>query len=81
MPLRHTFLFQEGSWTAEGVYFDENWNKIPVEGKLIITHAEVFWFCDSQLKLLQGSKKDFHFSYEIIPFEKYDGIRKKLEDM
>ncbi|MBN1521946.1 MAG: hypothetical protein JW928_05370 [Candidatus Aureabacteria bacterium] len=71
MPFKHTFLFQEGSWTAEGFFFDENGNKIPLEGKSIITHTEKFWFYDSQMRLLEGNRTEFHNSYEILPFEKY----------
>ena len=38
--MKHTFLFTEGVWIASGVYYDENNNRLSVEGRSEITHKK-----------------------------------------
>ena len=70
----HTFLFQEGLWTIEGSFFDEGGSKIPLEGKLRITHTEKIWVIEKDITLLEGNKAQLSNRYEIIPFGDYSEV-------
>ena len=68
---RHTYLFDAALWTAEGVFFDESGNKIPVHGKSQITHDDNLWINESKLEFPDGIDRRFENRYEIVPFGKY----------
>lgn len=67
----HTFLFQEGLWTAEGTYFDDRDRPLPLEGKTRVTHLPGLWVNEGTMELkAEGRSLLIHNRYEITPFEK-----------
>jgi len=66
----HSFLFREGLWSVEGVYFDDSGRSIPLEGKTRVTHLPRLWVNEGALELkpAEGSIV-IHSRYEVTPFE------------
>jgi len=67
--MKHTFLFEEGLWKAEGVYVDGTNTALHAEGAITITHGEDLWINEGSLKLFLTKPVEFKNRYEIIPFE------------
>jgi len=74
IKVKHTFLYYEGLWTTEGFFYDEIGTRIPQEGTFRITHSKKYWINESRTKQLDGEKKEFKNTYEIIPFEKFNEV-------
>jgi len=49
--MEHTFLFEQGEWTANGNYSDEKNRRLPATGTSKITHAENHWIHQSSLTM------------------------------
>lgn len=65
----HTFLFQEGLWTAEGEYVDEAMNRASLEGETRITHHPDVWLNEGRLIItMDGKKVEIENLYRVIPF-------------
>ena len=67
--MRHTFLFEEGIWRAEGTYIDGANTSLQAEGFITITHTPERWINEGALKLLLAKPVEFQNRYEIVPFE------------
>jgi len=66
----HTFLFREGLWSVEGVYFDDGGRPIPLEGKTRVTHLPGLWVNEGAMELKSGEVPIVvHNRYEVTPFE------------
>ena len=64
----HTFLFQEGTWRAEGEYRDAGGRAAPVAGETTIRHEEKRWLFEGVLRV-KGERPALHHNrYEIEPF-------------
>jgi hypothetical protein len=64
----HTFLFQEGTWRAEGEYSDAGGRAAPVSGETTIRHEEKRWLFEGVLRV-KGERPALHHNrYEIEPF-------------
>ena len=64
----HTFLFQEGTWRAEGEYRDAGGQAAPVAGETTIRHEEKRWLFEGVLRV-RGERPALHHNrYEIEPF-------------
>ncbi len=68
--MKHTYLFQEGTWNTKGTYYDENNNPLSVEGQSEITHLKELWFNDSYMSVQGDTPVKLINKYEIAPFEK-----------
>lgn len=65
----HTFLFQEGLWTAKGEYVDEAMNRSCLEGETRVTHHPDVWLNEGRMILeMDGKKVEIENLYRIIPF-------------
>ena len=64
----HTFLFQEGTWRAEGEYRDASGIAAPVSGETTIRHAEKRWLFEGVLRVKGDRPALHHNRYEIEPF-------------
>jgi hypothetical protein len=65
----HTFLFQEGIWTATGEYYDEAMNRASLEGETRITHHPDEWLNEGRMIIeMDGKKVEIENRYRIIPF-------------
>jgi hypothetical protein len=67
--MRHTFLFEEGVWRAEGTYIDGSNTSLRAEGFITITHTPERWINEGALRLLLEKPIEFQNRYEIVPFE------------
>ncbi len=67
--MKHTFLFEEGLWRAEGIYLDGTNTVLQAEGTITITHEKDLWINEGSLKLLLPQPAQFQNRYEIVPFE------------
>lgn len=66
----HTFLFEEGEWTANGNYSDEKNRRLPATGTAKITHAANQWIHQSSLTMLSlTGLVAIENRYVITPFE------------
>lgn len=64
----HTFLFQEGLWTAKGEYYDEAMNRASLEGETRIIHHPDEWLNEGRMILeMDGKKVEIENRYRIIP--------------
>ena len=69
MQMQHTFLFQEGFWSARGYYFDDMNRALALEGKIRITHLEDLWINEGEMEISAGEKPvRIYNRYEIVPF-------------
>jgi hypothetical protein len=65
----HTFLFQEGLWTAKGEYVDEAMNRASLEGETRVTHGPDVWVNEGRMTLRVGGKTvEIENCYRIVPF-------------
>lgn len=68
--MKHTFLYSEGVWISRGIYYDENNNKLNVEGRSEITHKKKLWLNKSSMILTGDNPVELRNDYEIAPFVK-----------
>jgi hypothetical protein len=67
--MKHTFLFQEGYWNAEGYYFDDMERPLPLTGTTRITHLDGLWVNEGEMEINAGNKFiKIYNRYEIVPF-------------
>jgi hypothetical protein len=67
--MQHTFLFQEGFWSARGYYFDDMNQALTLEGITRITHLEDLWINEGEMEINTGDKPiKIYNRYEIVPF-------------
>ncbi len=67
--MQHTFLFQEGFWSARGYYFDDMARALTLEGITRITHLEDLWINEGEMEINAGDNPvKIYNRYEIIPF-------------
>ncbi len=65
----HTFLFEEGIWSAEGRYIDETRQSVPLRGSMSVTHSPAFWVNETRMTLeLPGKSLRIETVYRINPF-------------
>ncbi len=68
--MTHTFLLQEGVWSARGHYFDDMERILPLDGMVRITHLEGLWLNEGETEIKIGENPiKIHNRYEIIPLE------------
>ncbi|MDR1166786.1 MAG: hypothetical protein LBO66_13130 [Deltaproteobacteria bacterium] len=68
MPRTHTYLFEPGLWSIQGVYYDESERPHAQTGQIVISHGPKLWTMDSQIQISGEDKRDFVSRYEIVPF-------------
>jgi len=66
--MQHTYLFEEGTWNAHGIYIDETGNEFPVEGRSTILHREKTWEMSGFMRVFANPPAEFNGNYEIDPF-------------
>ncbi|MFB3925641.1 MAG: hypothetical protein ACE14T_06270 [Syntrophales bacterium] len=67
--MKHTFLFQEAVWIAQGWYYNPEGEAVALEGKTVITHLKDLWLNEGRMKLLSPNPVDLVNQYKIIPFQ------------
>ncbi|MDR2442584.1 MAG: hypothetical protein LBE31_03580 [Deltaproteobacteria bacterium] len=66
----HTYLFEPGLWTMDGLYFDEAGGRHHQTGELVIIHSPDIWIIDSRVNISGQDTRDFTTRYQIEPFTK-----------
>ncbi|MDR2199055.1 MAG: hypothetical protein LBR53_06335 [Deltaproteobacteria bacterium] len=72
MSVTHTYIFEPGLWSVEGIYRDGKNIPHAQEGQLLVSHTPELWTIDSQLKISGRDKRDFLTRYEFAPFSALD---------
>ena len=72
--VKHSFLFEEAAWKAEGLYFHADGRAVPAEGRTRITHLPDIWINDGYMRVLVNGGAEFSNRYEIQPFGPNDEI-------
>lgn len=66
--LEHTYLFEEATWDAEGIFTDADGNQVPIEGAATVSHSAENWILSSKM-LLQGEMPiEIENHYVVLPF-------------
>ena len=65
--MSHSFFFEEGSWTASGLFMDEDGTPLPVEGRTEVVHDGGKWIIDGRLKISVEHAAEFENKYEVEP--------------
>lgn len=66
----HTLLFEEGHWTACGIFLDNQNNQLRVKVEMLTTHQENIWLHESEMCLDAEQPIRFVNYGQIIPFAK-----------
>ncbi len=68
--MKHTFLLEEGIWSATGLYSDEKGSQIEVKAETICKHFKDKWVNEGIMKLEveEGSVVEIRNDYKIEPF-------------
>jgi len=64
----HSYLFEEATWDAEGIFTDANGTQVPVEGAATITHTSDAWLLNTTMLLQGDSAVEVENRYVIMPF-------------
>lgn len=64
----HTYLFQPGLWTADGVYYDQLEKPHVQSGELLVEHSPDVWTIDSRMNVSGDDRRDFVSRYVVTPF-------------
>lgn len=71
MHQKHTFLFREGLWKADGFYVDESGEQTRAVGETRITHDKNHWYNEGFMKMKTRSGEiTLNSSYSILPLKK-----------
>lgn len=64
--MRHTYLFEEGTWRIEGEYISADGGAAPLAGKSRIIHAPDAWDVSGQMtiRLAQDATFENHYTFQ-----------------
>lgn len=65
--MKHTYILQAAHWVAEGVFFDNQGQRIPVRGESQISHEPHRWRLESLMSLQVEPPVNFTSAYDILP--------------
>ncbi|GAE88521.1 hypothetical protein [Acetivibrio straminisolvens] len=65
--MKHSYIFEEGNWKAEGLYFDHENNGVGVYGETTIKHLKDEWVLDGFMELKIEKPVRFFNIYSIKP--------------
>jgi len=64
----HTYLFEEATWDAEGIFTDADGNQLPIEGAASISHTPDTWVLSGKLLIQSEPPLELENHYAIAPF-------------
>jgi hypothetical protein len=64
---RHTYLFEPGLWSMEGVYRDREDKPHRQTGQLAVVHSPGLWTIESSLAISGEDTRDFETRYDVTP--------------
>jgi len=65
----HSYLFEEATWDAEGIFTDAAGNQVPIEGAATISHAADAWTLISTMLLQSEPPLEVENRYTVMPFK------------
>ena len=70
--MRHTYIFEEGVWTACGIYINDAGVGVDVRGRSVVVHQDELWVIELNMTLLPVEDReyrnlDFKTVYEVKP--------------
>jgi len=65
MQSEHTYILESSQWTASGCYFDEQGQRVPVDGESICTRTKGLWTLESSMSLFTTPPTTFYNTYII----------------
>ena len=65
--MKHSYIFEEGIWSASGRYYDKNQACISLSGKTKISHKNDHWVLDGFMELALDKPVKFTNRYSIEP--------------
>ncbi|PLY06945.1 MAG: hypothetical protein C0624_03930 [Desulfuromonas sp.] len=65
----HSYLFEEATWDAEGIFTDAAGNQVPIEGAATINHSADAWTLISTMLLQSEPPLEVENRYIIMPFQ------------
>jgi hypothetical protein len=66
MPaIRHSWLFEPGSWRAAGTFWENGEIEREARGSSIVRHAPEAWWIDGEIEILGEPPVRFQNSYEV----------------
>jgi hypothetical protein len=66
---KHTYLFEPGLWTMEGIYLDREEQPHLQTGQLVVIHSPSLWTIESQINISGQDTRDFETRYDITPMQ------------
>ena len=72
LKTKHTYLFEEGTWSAHGNYFDAENNDMEVKGESRIKHEKDQWHINSFMELQDAAKTRIKSTYVISAMSSSD---------
>ena len=66
--MTHTFLLEEGTWSARGFIVDSDGMRNPVEGHVRITHTQDQWVNEGTMRVLAFPPVESTNRYDVVPF-------------
>jgi len=67
--MKHTFLFEQGTWRASGKFTNESDDDYDIEGRSEVLHEEGMWLNRSWMRLRTEPPFSIENVYEIVPFK------------
>ncbi len=64
----HSFLFERGTWTAQGFFRDGEGRTVQASGKVEVSHEGDIWINEGYMELETDSPVRLRNRYEIVPF-------------
>jgi len=66
--IEHSYLFEEATWDAEGIFGDATGNQVPIEGAVAIIHTPDTWLLNTTMLLQGESSLEVKNHYVVMPF-------------
>lgn len=70
--MQHTYLFEEGTWTAVGRYRDERGTAWSMLGRSEVRHRDERWILDGSMEVRTPAPLSFVNLHDVTPFEEDD---------
>lgn len=67
MEMKHSWLLEEGSWRAEGLYINKRGEEFPLKGQWHICHERPVWNISGYMEVLTKPPIEYENIYEVEP--------------
>ena len=67
--VEHTYLFEEGTWDAEGIFTDGSGSQLPLEGAVTVSHSAEGWLLSGTMQVQSDPPLEVENHYVVRPIE------------